>query len=627
MKIQRHIVGLLAGTSLSAISVPVLATAAGGGTLEATGSAASTPDAHQATNLAASNLTAGSWAGTLAPQTLPASAPVPSLTAQGVTAQGVAGPDLPAVSGLNGALALSGGIQGANAGAVMVGGELAAPLGHAIGMQLDADLDYTSHALNGGTAGQIYWRNPDQGLFGVYGSYAFRDINSSGGGSPSSALSIERGGVTAAIYRGRVTIEAITGVEAGSVTTRFFDAANLAFYPTDDLRLSIGHRYSGGEHFGNVSMEYQFSVAGDRMASVFADGNYSSNTAKSIMAGLRIRFGAGAKTLIRHDREDDPQSLLGLDNTVLNSQSQLQTKSPNLVRPNTSTTQAPSTQAPTTQAPTWHNSQHRGHGPQATHAPTTQPPTTQPPTTQAPTTLPPTTVPPTTFPPTTMRPSNVQAPPTLAPAIVLVQQDSTAAPHNAQSSTQHPSTQVPSTQAPTWHDGRHHGHGPEPRSGLPTTAPPTIAPTQPPTTQPPTTFPPTQEPTTLPPTLDPTLPPTLPPSLDPTLPPTPDPTLPPTIDPTLAPTPDPTLLPAAARTRALVQHGPLITSHNTVPTTAPPSTQAPSTQAPSTAPPTLAPTQAPTWHNSQHRGHGPQIPTHAPTQPPTTAPPTTTPPV
>ena len=545
MKIQKRIVGVLAGTSLSAIGVPVMANvAAEVDTSDKSKSVAvrldgvALPPLVAPTATPAVDLAAGSWSQTLAPPMLAGGygASAPTLGAASITAQGVAGPDLPAVSGLNGSLSLAGGEQGTRASALVLGGELAAPISHAIGLQIDAALDYTAQSVSGGTSGQVFWRNPDQGLIGVYASYSFlSQINGGAVGTSQNFFAVERGGVNAAIYRGRVTLEAIAGVEAGSGLTRFFDSADLAYYPNDDLRVSIGHRYAGGNHYGNVSFEYQFAVAGERFASLFADGNYSDNHAKSFMAGLRIRFGKG-KTLIRHDREDDPTTLLGLDSSELVQQSQQShTAAPTTQAPTTGapTTQAPTTGAPTTGAPTTGaptpslvpsvvqlgvappvlgqgpllRPPHGGqmHGPRNV-SPTTPPPSTPAPTTAAPTTAAPTTAAPTTGAPTTGAPTT-GAPTTGAPTTGA---PTTGVPYVVQN-VAGPNI-LPPTQPPTQpHAGRGAFHGP--RNVTPTTPPSsTPAPTtQAPTTGAPTTGAPTTgAPTTGAPTT--AAPPTSPPS-------------------------------------------------------------------------------------------------------------------
>jgi len=240
-----------------------------------------------------------------------------SSSAFSLTDQRVGGADLPAVSGLNGALAANGGVVGTSTGVVALSGDLAAPLSHSIGLQIDAALGYSNNELHGGTSGQIFWRNPNAGLFGIYGSYSFvRDLNGSYHGTDRT-FSLERGGVNAAVYNGRFTVEGIFGVETGSLATRFFDTVDIAYYPEDNLKLSVGHRYTDDIHYGNVTAEYQLPSSGHVATSLYADASYSSAHEKAIWAGVRVHFGSGAKTLIRRDREDDPTTLINFDANVL----------------------------------------------------------------------------------------------------------------------------------------------------------------------------------------------------------------------------------------------------------------------------------------------------------------------
>lgn len=247
----------------------------------------------------------------------------------------------PAVDGVNGKLQIDGGAAQSNAvnisgipglssrqsstswngigGAI---GTISVPIGHSFGAQLDMGAGALGNRPLGEAAGHLFWRDPDKGLLGVYGSGMLLGSK------------VGRGVWTAAgefeTYLGRFTGRAILGVQGssaytGNVSARypsihgsnpafnaadyFHDQVEATFYPLDDLALSVGHLYSFNRNAVTGEMEYllpQFR-GGDIAPSAFVSGAYGWNNASNIMAGIRIYFGNHDKTLIRRQREDDPK--------------------------------------------------------------------------------------------------------------------------------------------------------------------------------------------------------------------------------------------------------------------------------------------------------------------------------
>src|SRR5262249_47119198 len=110
---------------------------------------------------------------------------------------------LPAVSGVIGKLDLAVG-EADGRMAFASSQSLAAPLSHSFGLQLDAMEGFGEHDAYGGAAAQAFWRDPSKGLLGVYGSVSFDERFSSALiGGPATAVSLERFGAAAALYRGR----------------------------------------------------------------------------------------------------------------------------------------------------------------------------------------------------------------------------------------------------------------------------------------------------------------------------------------------------------------------------------------------------------------------------------------
>lgn len=180
---------------------------------------------------------------------------------------------LPAVSGFSGRLGVAGGVIGNERGTAGLNGLIAAPVSHDIGLQVDMASAYTSQTLTGGVAAQIFHRNPDKGGLGLYTSYSFSSaFNGAYVGGAAGSLGVARAGVSGEIYFGRWTIEGLAGWEGGDIKGRAFDIIDLAYYPTDNLRVAAGHRRSGGEDYGAVSVEYQLPVNSGTGVSLFADG-------------------------------------------------------------------------------------------------------------------------------------------------------------------------------------------------------------------------------------------------------------------------------------------------------------------------------------------------------------------
>ena len=200
-------------------------------------------------------------------------------------------------------------------------GSVTFPMGHSFGLQIDGMAATSGNAFNGALGAHAFWRDPAKGLVGVYGSGSY--IGRSGG------LVVGRIGPEAEIYLGRVTIQGVAGVEFGSnkgatwgfplftpgatfltlnqnaIKTRFFDVATIAFYPVDDLRLSIGQRYIFGKLAATAGAEY-LVTRGATAVSVFAEGRLGQRGSSAALAGLKVYFGQKDKSLIRRHREDDP---------------------------------------------------------------------------------------------------------------------------------------------------------------------------------------------------------------------------------------------------------------------------------------------------------------------------------
>jgi hypothetical protein len=104
-------------------------------------------------------------------------------------------------------------------------------------------------------------------------------------------------------------------VETVNLTTRMFDKVDLAYYVTDDLKLSIGHRYYGGKNALALGGEWSFASFNNVAPALFVEGRVGEHDASGVWAGVRVYFGQKPKSLIRRHREDDPP--VGLKDSAL----------------------------------------------------------------------------------------------------------------------------------------------------------------------------------------------------------------------------------------------------------------------------------------------------------------------
>jgi hypothetical protein len=194
-------------------------------------------------------------------------------------------------------------------------------LGDGFGLRLGGLLDRQNYRnpADGtwfGTSGHLYWRDPSEGLFGLYSHYAQLD-------APRGA-ELYVGGAEAAGYWDRFTVGGAAGIEGGgqmvgsgplgrldlNLDTAFFSALTGSYYPEDDLRLSIGHQLTGGQHVGQIEAEWGLDSGGGGPLSLFASGLVTEAADAGVMAGFRVYFGDSEKPLIQRDREDD-SSIVG----------------------------------------------------------------------------------------------------------------------------------------------------------------------------------------------------------------------------------------------------------------------------------------------------------------------------
>lgn len=201
-------------------------------------------------------------------------------------------------------------------------GSATMPITHNIGTQLDMGSNLFGSSVSGTAAGHLFWRDPEIGLVGSYGSGLYNSI-SNGNSVWQAAGEFER-------YDGRFTLQALVGVQGFSNYSapssisflnrnyigycpnpnRFVDDVSLKYYPTEDISFSIGHIYTRGNNSAYIATEYLFSEIKPLGAQVggFFEASYGSNNSSTFLAGLKFYFNNSTKTLIRIQRENDHQA-------------------------------------------------------------------------------------------------------------------------------------------------------------------------------------------------------------------------------------------------------------------------------------------------------------------------------
>jgi hypothetical protein len=116
----------------------------------------------------------------------------------------------PAVDGVNAKVETLGGKLGNRTVAGSLGA-VSIPLPGPLGIQFDGGFGSFDHRGFGHIAGHFFWRNPGQGLLGIYSSYTYWDQFN---GAYVGQLAVE-----GEYYAGRWTLQGIAGVETGNAAS------------------------------------------------------------------------------------------------------------------------------------------------------------------------------------------------------------------------------------------------------------------------------------------------------------------------------------------------------------------------------------------------------------------------
>ena len=166
-------------------------------------------------------------------------------------------------------------------------GSWTVPVGPTTGMQLDGVLGTANGQFWGQLNGHYFWRNPNNGLFGVYAAattqFGFSDF---------------RIGPEGEFYSGPLTLSGVAGVKTGG-GDGFFAQAKASLYVEPNTKLYVGYQHDDGD-FVSAGIEHLF---GGTSLSTFGEVRAGAGAA-GVWGGIRYYFGQPGKSLDHRDRED-----------------------------------------------------------------------------------------------------------------------------------------------------------------------------------------------------------------------------------------------------------------------------------------------------------------------------------
>lgn len=210
----------------------------------------------------------------------------------------------PAVSDINAKVSPFGAAMGvdraSDEGAAGLAGSLTLPLARAFGLQVDGAYAKLSNDDFASTGAHLFWRDPDIGMLGVYGGYAWLD--------QEGGHEVSRVGLEAQRFIDRVTLDGAVGYRFGDIDHDIYGRAKLDYYPADDLMLSAGYAYEGSG-FATLGAEYQFASDASAGAALFAEASLNDDSSYAVLGGLRVFIGESMSLISRHRRQDPPSYL------------------------------------------------------------------------------------------------------------------------------------------------------------------------------------------------------------------------------------------------------------------------------------------------------------------------------
>ena len=210
---------------------------------------------------------------------------------------------LPAVAEVNGKAEFGGGFGGmtgfGNTNPLYGAGSITVPLANAFGAQADFAVVNRFGQTEIGGAGHLFTRDPNRYLLGAMGGYGTFGAATGAWIGPEFELYANQFSFEAVGGYLRVTPNGLAGYD------KLYAIGNIGFYPTNNLRLTLGAGSVADFKTAHVGAEYLLSDHG-LPVSLKLDGKIGDNNFYSATAGIAFYFGGPNKDLIRRHREDDP---------------------------------------------------------------------------------------------------------------------------------------------------------------------------------------------------------------------------------------------------------------------------------------------------------------------------------
>lgn len=210
--------------------------------------------------------------------------------------------------------------------AALVGVTATAPLGHYLGVQMDAAIGSADQDMRGGFAGHLFYRDPRSMLLGVTGMWS-----TIAGPHKDAESDLRRIGVESEFYMGDFSVLPSAGVQNDHADSTGYASLGGIYYATPNLALATSVSGVANSRAVQAGLEYR-PEASATMSYLF-DAGVGNQGPAFVLAGVRFSFGAPSRTLQERDRFDDPGNIVTYMNTV--GAAAVTTKTDHIPRPAT----------------------------------------------------------------------------------------------------------------------------------------------------------------------------------------------------------------------------------------------------------------------------------------------------
>jgi hypothetical protein len=176
-----------------------------------------------------------------------------------------------------------------------LGGKITLPIGEKFGVQVELGGGNNEYF---GTGLQLFWRNPDDGLVGVFASH-----------ENEFGLDLDRFGVMGEVYIGQITVSSKVGLQSGDVADDVFGSLEVAYYASDALKLRVLGDFTAEVSTVTAGIEWRPALELAPNLSVFADLSQSDRDQSAVMVGMSLHFG-DSTSLMDRDRAEDPSYII-----------------------------------------------------------------------------------------------------------------------------------------------------------------------------------------------------------------------------------------------------------------------------------------------------------------------------